>query len=99
MTVVRSDAARRCVILSGTVAQFNIAFNVELKHYQYSGSERGGKKRQGGTYRGRIGAITVPSDLVDVIEGVFGLDNRPQARQHLSPREDQGMTRMARSFL
>ena len=30
-------------------------------------------------YRGREGAIYVPADIVDIVEGVFGLDNRKMA--------------------
>jgi kumamolisin len=51
LTVVRSDAARRSVMLSGTVAQFNAAFGVSLEHFEYDG----------GTYRGRTGAVTMPA--------------------------------------
>ena len=36
-----------------------------------------------GRYRGRQGPLTVPSELGDVITGVFGIDERPQARAHL----------------
>ncbi len=72
LTVVRASAPRRSVMLSGTVADFSKAFSVDLHTYEYPG----------GTYRGRVGAIQVPSDLATVIEGVFGLDNRPVARRH-----------------
>ena len=72
LTVVRASAPRRSVMLSGTVADFNKAFNVDLRTYEY----------RGGTYRGRVGPIRVPSDLAPVVEGIFGLDNRPVARRH-----------------
>ncbi|MGZ4299912.1 MAG: S53 family peptidase, partial [Solirubrobacteraceae bacterium] len=36
-----------------------------------------------GHYRARSGALTVPAELGDVVMGVFGIDNRPQARPHL----------------
>jgi kumamolisin len=71
LTVVRASAPRRSVMLSGTVADFNKAFNVDLHTYEYPG----------GTYRGRVGAIQVPAVLAPVVEGVFGLDNRPVARR------------------
>ncbi|MFK4440567.1 hypothetical protein ABH944_000567 [Caballeronia udeis] len=70
LTVVESDSARRTVVLTGTVAQMSSAFAVELNMYR-SPTE---------TYRGREGAIYLPSDLVDLVEGVFGLDNRRMAR-------------------
>jgi len=62
----------RTVVLSGTAAAFNEAFQVDLAHYQ----------GPLGSYRGRTGAIYVPADLQGVIVSVHGLDNRPHARPH-----------------
>ena len=76
LSVVQEHAARRTVVLSGTVAQFSQAFGVELKRYEYPG----------GTYRGREGVIQIPEELEPVIEAVLGLDNRPQARPHFRVR-------------
>jgi kumamolisin len=76
LTVKEKSAARRTVILSGTVAAMNQAFGVELKEYQHPN----------GRYRGRTGQVHIPADLQDVIEGVFGLDNRPQAKPHFRRR-------------
>ena len=72
LTVVREDAARRSVMLAGTVTDFNKAFGQKLKTYSYAR----------GTYRGREGFVKIPAELEGVIEGVFGLDNRPVARRH-----------------
>jgi kumamolisin len=72
LTVKEKSAAPPTVILSGTVAAMNEAFGVELKEYDHPT----------GTYRGRTGAIHLPAELHDVVEGVFGLDNRPQAKPH-----------------
>ncbi len=58
-------------MLSGTVADFNLAFQVSLQTYEYPG----------GTYRGRVGPVRIPADLADVVEGVFGLDNRPVVKR------------------
>jgi len=74
LTVVREDAARRSVMLSGTVADFNKAFGQKLKTYSYAR----------GTYRGREGFVKIPAEFEGVIEGVFGLDNRPVARRHMA---------------
>jgi kumamolisin len=79
LSVVQEHAARRTIILAGTVAQFNQAFGVELKRYDYPG----------GSYRGREGAIQIPEELGDIIEAVLGLDNRPQARAHFRIRTPQ----------
>src|SRR5665213_3579207 len=70
LTVTAADPARRSVSLSGTVAAMTEAFGTTLKQYQ---SEHG-------VYRGRTGVLFLPEDLKDVVAGVFGLDNRPQAR-------------------
>jgi kumamolisin len=69
--VVEASAARRIVRVTGTVAQANRAFAVDLGRYQ-SPEE---------SYRGHEGPVSVPNDVADVIEGVFGLDNRRTARR------------------
>lgn len=74
LNVVESSEARRSVVLSGTVAQFAAAFDVQLDLYAHP---------DGGTFRGRQGPIRIPADLQDVVEGVFGLDDRPQAMPRL----------------
>jgi kumamolisin len=76
LAVVQAHAARRTVVLSGTVAQFGSTFNVELNQYEHDE----------GSYRGRVGFVEVPTDLQDVIEAVLGLDNRPQAKTHFRIR-------------
>src|SRR4029077_7465451 len=48
------------------------AFGTELHHYEHAN----------GMFRGRAGYLHVPAELEPVIDGVFGLDNRPQARAH-----------------
>jgi kumamolisin len=72
LAVVQEHSARRTVVLSGTVAQFNAAFHVQLQHMQYAG----------GSYRGRTGAIHLPAALDGIVEAVLGLDSRPQAKPH-----------------
>lgn len=67
-----NELARRTVVLSGTVANLQKAFGVELKEYSHPS----------GNFRGRLGSLSIPSDYADIIEGVFGLDDRPQAFPH-----------------
>ncbi len=76
LKVASEDRARRIVKLSGTVEAFNNAFGVNLRRYEHPS----------GTYRCRTGAITIPSELASIVEGVFGLDNRPQAKTHFRLR-------------
>jgi kumamolisin len=72
LVVVGSSGARRSVFLSGTAAQFEAAFGTKIEHYECDG----------GTYRGRTGKLSVPADIADLVEGVFGIDDRPAARPH-----------------
>ncbi len=72
LVVLESSTARRSVFLSGTAAAFAEAFGTTIEHFEHDG----------GTYRGRAGSLTVPSDLAEVIEGVFGIDDRPVAKPH-----------------
>jgi kumamolisin len=76
LKVKEKSAARRTVILSGTVAAMDAAFGVQLKQYEHPG----------GKYRGRTGTIQLPAEISDDVEGVFGLDNRPQAKPHFRRR-------------
>lgn len=78
LTVKEESAARRTVILSGTVSAMNNAFGVQLKEYEH----------ENGRYRGRTGVVHVPPELHEVVEGVFGLDNRPQAKPHFRRRHE-----------
>jgi len=71
LKVVKTDPARRLVQVSGTVAQLSKAFSVKLGVYKSA--------REG--YRGREGPIHLPNAVADVVEGVFGLDNRRMARR------------------
>jgi kumamolisin len=83
LTVKEKNPGRRTVILSGTVAAMNEAFGVELKEYEHPS----------GRYRGRTGPVHIPAELQDVIDGVFGLDNRPQAKPHFRRRRGRGGAR------
>jgi kumamolisin len=72
LSISESNLAKGSVKLSGTVANFSKAFNVELLNYAHPE----------GTYRGRTGLIHIPSELDGIVSAVLGLDNRPQARPH-----------------
>jgi kumamolisin len=74
LTVTESSAARRTVVLSGTVAQMDAAFGVSLGQYQ-SPTE---------SYRGREGFVHVPEDIHAIVESVLGLDNRRIARHYVA---------------
>ncbi len=79
LQILQQHAARRTLVLTGTVAQFNAAFSIELQRMHHAG----------GSYRGRTGWIWIPASLEGVIEAVLGLDDRPQARPHFRLRAPQ----------
>jgi kumamolisin len=72
LKVVSEERARRMVKLSGTVQQFSKAFGANLRRCEHNSR----------TYNCRTGELTIPAELEPVVEGVFGLDNRPQAKAH-----------------
>src|SRR5580700_6621597 len=76
LKIVEVSRPRRSVLLSGSIAAFSSAFAVELNSYQHPA----------GTSRMRSGAIQIPAALSGIIEGIFGLDNRPQAKPHFRIR-------------
>src|SRR6266576_6111174 len=72
LVMVETSAPRRSVFLSGTADEFAAAFGTTIEHHEHDG----------GTYRGRSGPLTVPADLAPIVEGVFGIDDRPVAKPH-----------------
>jgi len=80
LTIVETHAARRTVVVSGTVTQMRNAFAVDLNRYEVPlPLDARQRRRPVGTpqsYRGRDGFIHVPAELADLIVGIFGLDNR-----------------------
>ncbi|GCF08904.1 S53 family peptidase [Dictyobacter arantiisoli] len=73
LTVVSSDPVARQIILSGSSADMTQAFAVDL--HRYAAENTAGDE----TFRGRTGHIHIPAALEQIITGVFGLDDRPQA--------------------
>ncbi|MGH8324051.1 MAG: S53 family peptidase, partial [Steroidobacteraceae bacterium] len=80
LTVIQEHAARRTVVLAGTVAQLEPAFGVKLQRVEHPS----------GGYRGRQGSIHLPAELNGIVEAVLGLDNRPQAHTHFRIRGPKG---------
>ena len=88
LAIVQEHGPRRTVVLSGTVAQFNKAFGVELAHFQHDE----------GSYRGRVGPVYLPDTLKERVTCVLGLDNRPQAKPHFRVRRPRADGTQAASF-
>jgi kumamolisin len=72
LDVVEVQPSQRRLVLSGTVAKLSAAFHVQLARYEHSR----------GVYRGRTGPVQIPEPLAPIVQGVFGLGNRPQLRTH-----------------
>lgn len=72
LTIVETNVAARTVRLNGTVADLANAFNVKLDQFQVDDVR----------YRGRTGKVSVPATVGEVVEAVYGLDNRPVAKPH-----------------
>ena len=72
LTVMETSIPKRTVRLAGMADDLSHAFGVQLRMY----------RAEDFIYRGRAGPVHVPSKLAKVIEGVFGLDNRPFAMPH-----------------
>jgi kumamolisin len=70
LSVKERSVARRTIILSGSVSAMQEAFGVQLKQYEHPTCR----------YRGRTGPVYLPADVHGIVQGVFGLDNRPQAK-------------------
>jgi kumamolisin len=72
LRIVGTDPARRTVTVAGTLGSAARAFAVELQRWE----------RPTGDFRGRTGPVFVPGDVAELVDGVFGLDDRIQARPH-----------------
>jgi kumamolisin len=72
LTIIEENPVTRKIVLAGTAADMTNAFKTQLHYYE----------TPGGRFRGRVGSLQVPNDLNQIVEGVFGLDDRPQARPY-----------------
>ena len=66
LSTVDVNLARRSVILTGKLADFETAFGIKFKSHT--------------NYRGFSPEVQIPGELKDIVVGVFGLDNKPIAR-------------------
>ena len=72
LVVLEASARKRQVVLSGTVADMEKAFGVELLRFG----------RYDETYRSHVGDVQVPTNIAPCIEAVLGLSDRAIARPH-----------------
>src|SRR5262245_26936560 len=73
LTVTYTNPASRMVRVAGPADAIKNAFATQLSYYD----------SPHGRYRGRVGALTLPTDVAPLVDAVLGLDNRPVAKPHL----------------
>jgi kumamolisin len=73
-----SSLDRRTLVLTGTAAQMQQAFGVELKNVEHDGRH----------YRIHQQPASMPKDCASIVDAVLGLDTRPQAQSHLRKLKD-----------
>jgi len=65
-------------VLVTSMTEYERAFGTRIEQYE----------SEGHVYRGRTGPITLPEDVAAVVEGVFGIDDRPAAIAHFQRARD-----------
>ena len=90
LVVLETSVAKRTVKLAGTAERVSKAFAVELTR------ETTGR---GVAYRGRTGTVFVPEQIAPIVQGVFGLDDRPQASPHFRLANGTFTPSLERGFL
>ncbi len=83
LQVTGEDAATRRVMLRGSTEQLARAFEVDLERFAWQRPD--GRSVE---YRGHHGPVRLPAHLDGVVEGVYGLDDRPVARSHVRTLDD-----------
>ncbi|MGH8137212.1 MAG: S53 family peptidase [Steroidobacteraceae bacterium] len=73
LSVLSVEPGKRLMRLSGTAAQFQAAFQTKLSHYH------DGRRM----FRARSGSLSLPDELLPIVEAVLGLDSRPAAQPRL----------------
>lgn len=68
------SVAKRSIKVQGTIAAIEKAFNIQLNDYEHP---------EDGRFRGREGDVHIPSDLLGILIGVYGLDTRKVGDERL----------------
>jgi kumamolisin len=83
LQVTAEDPATRRLLLRGSTEQLSRAFEVDLERFAWQRAD--GRSVE---YRGHRGPVHLPAHLDGIVEGVFGLDDRPLARSHVRTLDD-----------
>lgn len=89
LSVVHTSYSRRIMILKGTSENMSKAFGVTLHCYTTKNNI---------AFHGRSGTLKIPKALNGILEGVFGLDNRPQATPKFKIKRGVGAKSKSTSF-
>ena len=73
-----SSLDRRTLVLTGTTAQMQQAFGVQLQQVEHDGRH----------YRIHQQPVSMPPECASMVDAVLGLDTRPQAKSHLRKLKD-----------
>ena len=79
LSVTHSNIGKRTVQIKGRAGAVCAAFGVQLNEYTAA---------DGTKFRGRTGCVYIPTNLKDIITGVFGFDNRLSAETHFQIYHD-----------
>jgi len=108
LKVLNSHAGRRTVAISGSAAQINAAFAIQLNRYEtplpeYRSRARATSAAESATqapapthiHHGYDGPIHIPNELAGIITAVIGLDNRVAGGPGGSSGDPAGATSLA----
>jgi len=76
LTVLDASRLTRSLRVEGTITAIQNTFGVDLGLYRTSDDEE---------FRGRVGVVTLPAALHEIVTGVFGLDQRRVAERKSGP--------------
>lgn len=79
LEVVSRDPVKRTVVVAGPASRLLGAIRADVANYEHGGHR----------FRGRRGAVELPSEIADVVVAVLGIDNRPAAKPHtrIAPKQ------------
>lgn len=86
LKVREASRVKRSVLVEGKIGDAARAFGVDLQIWEHPG----------GRYRGRTGPVQVPKALHDIVEAVFGFDNRVVGKPFFQRSRHRQATHAAR---
>ena len=76
LKIDRVEQNLRTVRLSGSIADINAAFGIDLSYFKHAS----------GTCLGHLKEISLPANLKDIVQGVRGLDTYPIGQRQAAPK-------------